>query len=418
MNRRTAAVVGIGCLVLVVLLVVLALGASYLPRLLGPTAQPEVVQLTPERSTPVPGAVETQTVIPTLTPGPAMALPAETPGATGSGDLLVGQSGTLTAAYAQLNPGVVNIQVIVQQQGSIGEAAGSGFILDQDGHIITNNHVVAGATQVTVNFFDGLQVPAEIVGTDVDSDLAVLRVEQLPEGAHPLPLGDSSAVQVGEWVLAIGNPFALGSSMSVGIVSALGRTIEGDQTPFAIPEAIQTDAAINPGNSGGPLLNMRGEVIGVNAMIATSSGSSSGVGFAIPSNVVRRVAPVLIETGSFQWAWLGVSGGSLNLAIAEANGLDTQFGAYIDEVTAGGPAAEAGLQGSRSVANVGGISVPVGGDVIVAANGDEVRDFNDLLVAISSRDPGEDMQLTILRDGEETQVTVTLVERPSSLQPG
>ncbi|MHB0859054.1 MAG: S1C family serine protease [Anaerolineae bacterium] len=413
MNRRTAAVVGLGCLVLIGLLLALVLGATYLPRLFGPTEQPTLTLVTPERQTPVPGAVETQTVIPTLTPAPAI-----TPEASAPDGLLAGQSGVLTDAYTRWNPGVVNIQVFVQQQGSVGQGAGSGFILSEEGHIITNNHVVAGATQVTVIFYNGIQALAQVIGTDVDSDLAVIQVEELPEGTYPLPLGDSSAVQVGEWVVAIGNPFGLGSSMTVGIVSALGRTIEGGQTPFALPEAIQTDAAINPGNSGGPLINLRGEVIGVNAMIATASGSNSGVGFAIPANVVRRVAPVLIETGSFQWPWLGVTGGSVNLAISQANELDTQFGAYIAQVTPGSPAAQAGIRGSQSTAQVNGIAVPVGGDVIIAANGDQVRDFNDLLVAISSRDPGEEMELTVLRDGEEMQFTVTLAERPVNLEPG
>src|SRR5690606_9896833 len=212
------------------------------------------------------------------------------------------QETLLPDLYDQLNPGVVSIQTFVE--GSFGGqgqglGAGSGFILDEAGHIVTNNHVVAGAAQITVKYFNDLEVEATVVGTDQDSDLAVLRVEQLPADVHPLPLADSDSVRTGEWVIAMGNPFGFESSMTIGIVSAVGRSIPSGVTPFSIPEAIQTDAAINPGNSGGPLLNLNGEVIGVNAQIRTDPGvrANSGVGFAIPSNVVRLVAPVLIEEG-------------------------------------------------------------------------------------------------------------------------
>ena len=319
----------------------------------------------------------------------------------------------LVRLYQQVSGGVVNIGVFVNDGGQAGQGAGSGFVLDDQGHIVTNNHVVAGATAVTVVFFDGTEAAAEIVGVDPDSDLAVIRAENLPEGVHPLPLGDSDTVAVGEWVTAIGNPFGLGTSMSVGIVSATGRMIASGATPFSIPEAIQTDAAINPGNSGGPLLNLRGEVVGVNAQIATAgTNANSGVGFAIPANVVRRVVPALIADGLYQWPWLGITGDSVNLLVAEANGLPSQHGAYLHGVVGGGPAEQAGLRGSTGTEMVNGVPVPVGGDVVIAAEGEPVNNFTDLLAITSRHAPGETLDLTVWREGAEQAVTLTLQPRP------
>ena len=213
-------------------------------------------------------------------------------------------------------------------------------------------------------------------------------------------------------MIAIGNPFSLGSSMSLGIVSAVGRTIPTQETPFSIPQAVQTDAAINPGNSGGPLLNLDGQVVGVNAQIASSSGTNSGVGFAIPSDVVRRVVPTLIEEGSYSWPWLGVQGGQVNLLLQEANDLDTQEGAYIAVVVENGPAEEAGLQGATAEETILGQNIPVGGDVVVEADGEPIRDFADLLTYIAFRRPGDRVTLTILRDGSRQDVIVELAARP------
>ncbi len=320
---------------------------------------------------------------------------------------------SLTELYNQVAPGVVSIQVISMLQGQVvGQGAGSGFILDEEGHIITNNHVVADATLVSVIYFNGIEARAEIVGTDEDSDLAVIKVEELIAGAHPIPVGDSDRVNVGEWVVAIGNPFGQQSSMTLGIVSAVGRTIPTGVTPFSIPQAIQTDAAINPGNSGGPLLNLKGEVIGVNAQIASGSGANSGVGFAIPSNTVRRVAPVLISEGAYQWPWLGVQGTAVSLLLQQANGLEIQQGGYIDVVISDGPAEMAGMRGSTGTKTIDGLPVPVGGDVVIAVDGNPVFSFNDLLVKIAFSNPGETVELTVIRDGEQISIEATLAARP------
>ncbi|MBN1400348.1 MAG: trypsin-like peptidase domain-containing protein, partial [Anaerolineae bacterium] len=248
---------------------------------------------------------------------------------------------------------------------------------------------------------------------DDDSDLAVIKVGDVPDDVHPLQLGDSDQVQVGEWVIAIGSPFGLGSTMTLGIVSARGRTIPSGVTPFSIPEAIQTDAAINPGNSGGPLLNLRGEVIGVNAQIANSGvRANAGVGFAIPVNTVRRVAPVLIENGVYVWPWLGVSGGSISMVLQEANELASQQGAYIASVSEGGPADDAGLRGATRTIQIDGGQIPVGGDVVIAIDGVPVANFDELLREIAKHLPGDQVELTILRDGRELNLNVELEARP------
>ncbi len=409
---------GLGCLLLVLIACAAAVFfvVAVLPAQRGlglPFATPQptarATQLPTRTATPAPGQTAVVPPSPTLplgTPVPTLAVPGGGQGQQGGGPL--------TDLYAQVNPGVVNIQVTVQRFGQAGRGAGSGFIIDDQGHIVTNNHVVEGASSVIVVFWDGLEAEATVVGTDPDSDLAVVRVDELPEGTHPLPLGDSDAVQVGETVIAIGNPFGLGSSMTAGIVSALHRTIESGATPFSIPQAIQTDAAINPGNSGGPLINMAGQVIGVNAQIATGGtiAANAGVGFAIPSNVVRRVAPALIQNGRFVWPYMGITGGSVNLQIAQANNLPNSRGAYVDSVTAGSPSDRAGLRGSTSSTTINGIEVPVGGDVIIEAGGVQIRSFDDLLVQVSSRNPGDALELTLLRNGREMQVTVTLEPRP------
>jgi S1-C subfamily serine protease len=406
MDRRSFALIaGAGCAALIVVLA-LAAGAllfltgqlGFNSRILTASTAPSAQEVTVE-------------ILPTLTIGPLVESPSATPQ---PGVSLFAKQG-FNALYEQVNGGAVNIQVVVNRSGQTAIGAGSGFILDDQGHIITNNHVVSGADYVTVLFYDGTQAAAEVLGTDVDSDLAVIQVNQLASGAHPLPLGDSDQVEIGEWVIAIGNPFGQQSSMSLGIVSAVGRTIPTGVTAFRIPQAIQTDAAINPGNSGGPLINLKGEVIGVNAQIASDTAANTGVGFAIPSNIVRRVAPVLIVQGTYEWPWLGVTGQSVGLEVAKANNLANQRGAYIDFVEPNGPADRAGLHGSTGSVQVDGIDTPVGGDVVVQADGKPITSFNDLLVEVAFRRPGDRITLTILRNGVGQQVTAQLEARPSSM---
>lgn len=409
-SNRFAWIVGVGCVVLILLFVV---GLSLLFPFFEEISQAAI----PNQGT-VAEIGQAREVPPTLT----VSAPQVESQATSQVQLLPPlpglEAGSLAGLYEQLNPGVVNVQVYIERETLAGGGAGSGFILDEAGHIVTNNHVIAGATQVTVVFYNGIEAEAELIGADSDSDLAVLRVAQLAEGAHLLPLADSDQVRVGEWVVAIGNPFQLGGSMSVGIVSAIGRTIPSGATPFAIPQAIQTDAAINPGNSGGPLLNLRGEVIGVNAQILTGGNmANSGVGFAIPANVVRRVAPALIENGSYEWPWLGLQGGDVSLAVMEANNLETQLGAYITDVVPGGPAEEAGLRGTSRFQQVDGLEVPIGGDIVIEADGQTIIDFASLLISTSFKNPGETMNLTILRNGQRQEVVVTLEPRPENASP-
>jgi 2-alkenal reductase len=301
------------------------------------------------------------------------------------------------------------------------QGAGSGFVYDAE-HIVTNNHVTDGARSIEVLFYDGQRREGTLVGSDVYADLAVVRVDDMPDTARVLPMAqDLASLKVGQPVVAIGNPFEKANSMTYGIVSAVGRTIPGGQTSFSIPEAIQTDAAINPGNSGGPLLDLRGEVVGVNAQINTSNIQSggvpanSGVGFAIPASVVNRVVPALIRSGQYEWPYLGVSGGSLSLDEADAAGLADTRGAYIQCVPTGGPS-DGILHGSTNIdcatQRILSGDAPVGGDIVVAVDGQPVTSFEDLLSYIGLRtEPGQEVRLTVLRDGNEQDVTVRLGRR-------
>ncbi|HEY8426661.1 MAG TPA: trypsin-like peptidase domain-containing protein [Limnochordales bacterium] len=318
----------------------------------------------------------------------------------------------LVDLYRRVAPAVVRL--------SRGASVGSGFVYDVQGHIVTNRHVVAGASTVEVTFLDGTVMEGEVVGTDPDSDLAVVKIERLPPGVEPLVLGDSTAVQVGQTAIAIGNPFGLSGTMTVGIVSGLHRTVPAfarGSAGFVIPDVIQTDAAINPGNSGGPLLDSSGAVIGVATAIALGSPfpAFAGVGLAVPAHLVKRVVPSLIAKGSYEWPWLGVSGVSLTPELARANGLppDTR-GAYVVQVVPGGPAAAAGLRGSTR--ERGADFLPVGGDVIVAIDGSSIASFDDLLVYIARyTSVGQRLQVTVLRDGQRLDVPVTLTARPATL---
>jgi 2-alkenal reductase len=347
-------------------------------------------------------------------------------------DLLDEETALLQRIYAQVNPSVVALEVRVPANVSLSSimpfidpslpvepryriAQGSGFLYDRNGHIVTNNHVVESADRVTVIFSDGLRLPAKIVGTAPDADIAVVKVDpaQIPD-LEPLPLADSDQVRVGERAIAIGNPFGLNNTMTQGIVSAVGRSLRQQQ--FSIPQIIQTDAAINPGNSGGPLFNYRGEVIGVNTAIRSNVEQSAGIGFAVPSNIVRLMADQLIQNGRVEHSYLGITGTTLTSNIAEALGLDMRTtGVLVNSVVTGGPAARAGIRGATREISVDGEIVPVGGDIITEIDGMKIRVFEDLLGYLFTRTkPGDEVTLTILRNGERLQVTVRLMARPQT----
>jgi len=321
----------------------------------------------------------------------------------------------LVDLYKRVNPSVVNIITYNSQESVISPASqGSGFLFDEKGDIVTNSHVVHGADEVDIVFSDGSTQTGKPLGEDLHSDLAVIRVDQVPADAKPIPLGDINEVAVGQTVVAIGNPFGLGGTLTRGIVSALGRTIPA-LTSFSIPQAIQTDAPINPGNSGGPLLNLKGQLIGVNAQIETggTSRSNSGIGFAIPVSIVTRVVPVLIQDGKGQWGWLGVTGRSLNPAIVKAMDLPVTRGAYISTVIAGGPAEKADLHGTDREVTEGNHQVEIGGDVITAIDGVAVSSFDDILIYIALyTTPGQQVTLSIIRNGEAQDILLKLEPRP------
>jgi len=357
----------------------------------------------PTISAPTPTPVIAQ-VQPTMVP---VTLPAA----------VVDEQSLLVSLYARVNPSVVNITIYAKQPDNSVVPLGfaSGFVYDDQKHIITNAHVVQNADEIEITFSDGTISAATVVGIDYNSDLAVVLVDRMPAGVLPLPLGDMSTLAVGQTVFAVGNPFGeLEGTLTKGVISALGRQIPA-LTQFRIPQSIQTDAAINPGNSGGPLLNMQGEVIGVNAMIETSSQSAtnSGIGFAIPVSVLKRAIPDLVAKGKTEWSWLGVTGGDLTPTIAKAMNLNFDRGAYLSQITADGPASQAGLQGSTGTQTVDGRTVEVGGDIITAIDGQPVRSFNDLLVyvALQTR-PGQKVTLTIARGGKTMDIVITLGVRP------
>lgn len=325
---------------------------------------------------------------------------------------------SLVELYANVNPSVVNITTYQEQNGElIGVGQGSGFVFDDQGHIITNAHVVHGAEALDVTFSDGAILEGAIVGEDFNSDLAVVNVGELPDGVAPLTLGNMESLAVGQTVVAIGNPFGLAGTLTRGIISALGRSIPA-LTPFSIPQSIQTDAAINPGNSGGPLLNLQGEVIGVNAQIETggTTRSNLGIGFAIPVSIVKIVVPDLIEKGVHEWAWLGVRGSDVTPILVQAMKLPETRGAYFAEIVPDGPAAKAGLRGADDSAAIDQRPVEIGGDVVLAIDGQPVNSFDDLLIYIALQtQPGQEVNLTILRDGKPVDVKITLEERPAEL---
>jgi S1-C subfamily serine protease len=331
---------------------------------------------------------------------------------------------TINDIYRKDSPGVVLVESTRGSQTSPldpfgqpggGTATGSGFVIDEDGHIVTNAHVVDGAESVQVRLGeDGETFDAEVVGADDSTDIAVLQVDAPADQLQPLTLGESESVEVGDPVVAIGNPFGLDRTVTAGIVSALQREISAPNG-FTIRDVIQTDAPINPGNSGGPLLDSAGRVIGVNSQIEASGGNGNvGIGFAVPIDTVREVAQQLIEDGEVQHAFLGVSGTDITPEIADVLNLDTEQGALVQSVVPDSPADKAGIQAGDADATIGGQPVRAGGDVIVAVDGDPVADMSDVIAAVDSKQPGDELELTLIRGGDERTVTVTLGDRPAS----
>jgi 2-alkenal reductase len=348
------------------------------------------------------------------TPGLATAAPV-TVSNSSSAALTLDLEQTLIGLYQRINPAVVHIFALDNSGAFLG--SGSGFVFDSNGHIVTNNHVVADADLLEISFFNGLLEEAVVVGTDVDSDLAVIKVESLPPESQPLPIADSTQLRPGQFVIALGNPFGQAGSMSIGIVSGLERTLRSQRVTqsgnsYSLPQVIQTDAAINPGNSGGPLLNLKGEVVGVNSAILSFTGTNSGVGYSIPSNAVSRIAPVLISEGRFTYPFIGITMRNVDsLEMQAALELPQVAGTYITEVVAGTPADEAGLIGSGF--NPNSLELGPGGDFILGVNGRPIKSSDELISILTFETQiGETIELTIWRDGKELVVPLTLGERP------
>jgi S1-C subfamily serine protease len=300
--------------------------------------------------------------------------------------------------------------------GGGGTATGSGILIDNDGHVLTNAHVVDGASSVTVKFGDGDALPAKVMGADNSTDIAVLSVDPDKVDAQPLQLGDSDTVKVGDGAIAIGNPYGLDRTVTSGIISALQRQISAPNG-FTISDVIQTDAAINPGNSGGPLIDADGRVIGINSQIATGSGGSGsvGIGFAVPINTAKDVASQIIDNGSVEHAYLGIEGADLTSELAKVLNLDVDQGVLVQKVTSGGPAADAGVEAGNATVAVAGAEVRAGGDVITAVDGKKITGMDDLIAVVNGKQPGDDVTLTVLRNGSSQDITVKLGDRPQSV---
>lgn len=362
---------------------------------------PALRTATPQSPTPA-------VVVVTATPAPTTA-PADVPAPA-----YLDQEQIVIDIYRRVSPGVVYIEV-VDNDDPEGGGSGSGFVYDEQGHIVTNEHVVRGAEEIQVFFSDDTVAPATVLGADADADLAVLQVDVPPEILAPLELGTSDGLQVGQLAIAIGNPYGYERTMTVGHISALGRVLQ-QESRFSIAEVIQTDAAINPGNSGGPLLDSSGKVIGVNAYYRPSSpvGGSVGIGFAVPVDEVRMVVPSLIAEGRYRHPWLGINGYTLRPELVKALSLPVEQGALVAGVIEQSPSETAGLQGGTSETEVTGYPepVPTGGDIIVAIDGTEVHGMDDIITYLQRTSVGQVVTLTIIRDGQQMAIDVQLGERP------
>ena len=394
-------------ILLVGLIVLTSLACSITPRLSLPDLDETAVIQATDSATPQPGQCAPANESDNLSKNPSEYL-----------DLLQKEQ-LILDLYERVVPGVVSIQTLTAEGGGLG----SGFVYDMEGHIITNYHVVEDATELEVDFSSGYKVRGTVIATDLDSDLAVIKVNAPPEELFPLPLADSDSLKIGQTVMAIGNPFGLSGTITMGIVSAKGRTLSslresGNGGFFSAGDIIQTDAAINPGNSGGPLLNLNGEIVGVNRAIRTDSTTetgdpaNSGIGFAISSNIVKRVVPFLISKGFYDYPYIGVtSQEDLTLIQREALDIQENTGAYVISVSADSPAEKAGLRGGTTPSTITGLFS--GGDLIVGVDGRPVRVFGDFLsYLMANKSPGDEITIKIIRDGKEMEVVLTLEKRP------
>ncbi len=326
---------------------------------------------------------------------------------------LSSKSLSLIEIFEKSEAGVVKVNVQRGGTEDVTGGIGSGFVFDKKGHIISNAHVVKDANKVVITFLDGKSYNADIIGIDEYTDIAVIKVNADLSLLYPLPIGDSSNLKVGEEIAAIGNPFGLSGSMTSGIISQLGRLLPTSSN-YQIPDVIQTDAAINPGNSGGPLLNMRGEIVGINTAIQSTTGEFTGVGFSIPSQTIAKIVPTLIKNGEYKHPWIGIAGRDIDPDMANVLNLKDAVGFLVITVVEDSPAFQAGLIGSEKTIEVDGVNYPVGGDVILAVDGKEVRKIDDILVHLQrAKSVGDEMVLEILRDGRTTNVIITLDVRPS-----
>lgn len=364
------------------------------------------------RPTPLPTATPTPRVVAVATPTP---LPPTV--LTDSGAVTTEEERVIDV-YARVSPGVVfitsQIPVFTFWGVETQEGTGSGFVIDKEGHIITNNHVVENADTIIVTLDDETSVEATLVGTDPANDVAVLQIDVPADKLHPVKLGTSADLRVGQTAIAIGNPFRLERTLTTGVISSLGRPLntEGGRSIF---DVIQTDAAINPGNSGGPLLNIQGEVIGVNTAIVSPTGGSIGLGFAVPIDTVKRVASAIIEKGYYPHPWLGISGISIVPELADVLDLPVERGVLVIDVTRGQAAASAGLRGGDRRVRVGSYIVPVGGDIVIAIDDTNIRGMEDLVRYLETKTQvGQLVELTIMRGGREQLVQVLLGEQPRS----